>query len=46
MKTHCVRGHEFTPENTFIDTRGKRCCVKCSKRWSHKRKPAKRKGGK
>ncbi len=27
-KTHCKRGHEFTPENT--DTRyGKRVCVEC-----------------
>jgi 5-methylcytosine-specific restriction endonuclease McrA len=29
-KTHCVNGHEFTPENTRIDTRGTRQCRKCS----------------
>lgn len=27
-KTHCIRGHEFTPENTALD-RGKRSCRIC-----------------
>jgi hypothetical protein len=27
-KTHCHRGHEFTPENTYL-TRGKRQCRSC-----------------
>lgn len=30
-KTHCVRGHEFTPENTRMD-RGYRFCLKCAER--------------
>lgn len=29
-KTHCIRGHEFTPENTAIAERGKRRCRKCA----------------
>jgi hypothetical protein len=29
FKTHCVRGHEFTKENTYIDRRGGRNCRKC-----------------
>lgn len=24
-KTHCVRGHEFTPENTLVGTTGRGC---------------------
>jgi hypothetical protein len=27
--THCLRGHEFTDGNTFIDTRGHRVCLTC-----------------
>jgi len=30
-KTHCVRGHEFTPENTYIQpATGKRRCRTCA----------------
>jgi hypothetical protein len=29
-KTHCIRGHEFTPENTINLTRGGRVCKVCS----------------
>lgn len=27
-KTHCIRGHEFTPENTYVHN-GKRSCKAC-----------------
>lgn len=30
-KTHCGRGHEFSVENTHIDTKGKRVCKTCQK---------------
>jgi len=30
MKTHCPRGHEYTPENSRIDTLGYRACRACS----------------
>jgi hypothetical protein len=30
-KTHCKRGHAFTPENTRIDSRGHRACRACSR---------------
>ncbi|HET7110197.1 MAG TPA: HNH endonuclease [Gemmatimonadales bacterium] len=28
-RTHCREGHEFTPENTYIDKRGGRNCKRC-----------------
>jgi len=28
-KTHCIHGHEFTPENTYIRTNGNRACRTC-----------------
>jgi len=31
-KTHCVNGHEFTPENTRTDSRGNRGCWICIRR--------------
>lgn len=31
-KTHCVNGHEYTPENTTVKTRnGKRSCKACNR---------------
>lgn len=30
-KTHCKRGHEFTPENTYIPPSGKRYCLTCKR---------------
>lgn len=30
-KTHCIRGHEFTPENTRRDAKGHRACRKCER---------------
>jgi hypothetical protein len=28
-KTQCANGHEFTPENTYIDSHGWRSCRRC-----------------
>lgn len=37
-KTHCVHGHEYTPENTRIrnrqNGRQERACLTCSRKWS------------
>ena len=30
-KTHCIRGHEHTPENTYTYHIGKRICKECIK---------------
>jgi hypothetical protein len=30
VKTHCIHGHEFTPENTYIGRRGNRSCRECT----------------
>jgi len=31
-KTHCVHGHAFTPENTYVTKRGGRHCKQCARR--------------
>lgn len=31
VKTHCPEGHEYTEENTRIDSRGRRSCKECSR---------------
>lgn len=30
MKTHCVNGHEYTPENTRTTPNGRRRCRACA----------------
>lgn len=30
-KTHCIHGHKFTAENTYIDPRGYRACRTCAR---------------
>lgn len=30
-KTECKRGHPFTPENTYINSHGNRCCRLCQR---------------
>lgn len=30
-KTHCKRGHEFSPENTYLTSFGSRQCKTCSR---------------
>lgn len=41
LKTHCLRGHEFTPENTYVRHTGQRQCRTCraadGKKWTKKR---------
>jgi hypothetical protein len=32
LATHCVNGHEFTPENTYFRPNGWRVCQTCRKR--------------
>ena len=39
-KSHCKRGHPFTPENTRITTQGGRQCKKCFKMLSERWKAA------
>jgi hypothetical protein len=31
QKTHCSRGHSYTPENTYVPSDGKRYCRACSR---------------
>lgn len=38
-KTHCVNGHEFTPENTYIKkSNGKRACRACKREWAQRKR--------
>lgn len=36
-KTHCDRGHEFTPENTYIRPGGQRLCRSCKRDYQNER---------
>lgn len=38
--THCPQGHEFTPDNTYVNpTTGFRRCRTCNRDWVHATKP-------
>lgn len=41
-KTRCRNGHEFTPENTYVNPRGSRVCRACARRSSQECVRAKR----
>lgn len=41
-KTHCVRGHEYTPDNTVITSSGRRNCRHCKNTQSAASKHRKR----
>lgn len=43
LKTHCKRGHEFTPENTYV-WRGKRACKECGRAAVRARRAKEREG--
>lgn len=36
--THCKHGHEFTPENTYVNAKGYRTCKTCSFRRTRERR--------
>lgn len=40
-RTHCKHGHEFTPENTYVNKDGERHCRACDREW-HRRNYVKR----
>lgn len=31
LQTHCLRGHEFTDENTYLSPKGSRICKECTR---------------
>ncbi|UUW87397.1 HNH endonuclease signature motif containing protein [Pimelobacter simplex] len=38
--THCKRGHEFTPENTYMRPNGRQACRPCHRAYDRDRKRA------
>jgi len=40
LKTHCKRGHEFTPENTYRYSSGWRECRTCRREYDQRRRAA------
>jgi hypothetical protein len=40
-KTHCIRGHEFTPENTIVRAGGSRNCRECHNEQHRSKRAAK-----
>jgi HNH endonuclease len=43
-KTHCKRGHEFTPENTGNASKGGRYCITCSREAARRQREKNHKG--
>lgn len=41
-KTHCVNGHEFTPENTSLSRKGHRICRTCDRRYDAAREKSRK----
>lgn len=39
-KTHCIHGHEFTPENTWVSKAGRRHCRACKREYDRNRRQA------
>lgn len=39
-KTHCPKGHEYTPENTYMGRYGGRSCRACKRAYHQSRKQA------
>lgn len=41
-RTHCKRGHEFSPENTLVNAAGARVCKRCRRENERRRREKKR----
>jgi hypothetical protein len=39
VRTHCRRGHEYTPDNVYINSQGDRTCRACVTLWKDNNRP-------
>lgn len=39
-KTHCVRGHRFDQDNTYMTAKGERSCRACKREWMRAKRAA------
>lgn len=39
-KSHCNKGHEYTPSNTYTRPGGGRTCITCRREWDRQRRAA------
>lgn len=42
LRSHCRQGHEFTPENTYVDPHGQRFCRTCRRAYMRRWRRARR----
>jgi len=45
VRTHCPKGHAYTPENTYVKPGGSRCCNECRRQYREDHRDERREKG-